>query len=115
MATSAADKMRQILEQEHVALRGGQLAEMPRLIAAKEQAAKLLASAPQIAPAEAEILRNLAARNAGLLTAVMSGMQAGLARLNMVKNGTSAALNTYDRHGVRHSFGAAGNSVERRA
>jgi hypothetical protein len=109
-----AAALSQLLSEERACLLSGDLAALPRLIAAKERLLSRVEAAPAPPTAVLARLRDAAERNQGLLDAALRGVQAARARLETVRNG-GPALNTYDASGRGATLGDRGPSVERRA
>lgn len=109
-----AAALAQLLAEERACLLSGDLAALPRLIAAKERLLGLVGSAAAPSAAVLARLRDAAERNQGLLDAALRGVQAARTRLETMRSG-GPALNTYDASGRAATLGDRGPSVERRA
>ena len=101
-----------LLERERATLLSGQFSKLEQI--AGEKSRVLTQITPLQASAELTKLREMAQRNARLLTAAQRGLDGARDRLNAIQN-RGSDLNTYDKYGHTMRPAQSGTKLMRRA
>ncbi|MCV2881793.1 hypothetical protein [Actibacterium sp. XHP0104] len=105
-----------LLEQEHRLLLRGDCDGLAHLEGRKLRALEALGSCGNdLSTLQLTDIKARAARNARLLNSVQQGIRAGLSRLDDIRSGLTAPLQTYGPDGGQHRFAAGRNRLEKRA
>ncbi|KPQ17962.1 MAG: FlgN protein [Rhodobacteraceae bacterium HLUCCO18] len=108
-ADRAASRLEALLAEQHVALRTGQLETLGAIGPRLERAMGLLT--PGVPPQQLARLREMAAENARLIRAALSG----IAEVRSLRTGAQGTrLSTYDASGRLSSQAAIGQTLARR-